>query len=356
MRRARSLQSFLDPGGLIQSVLEEYLRYYSERSVQMRELLLHERATDHAWWWLDDVQPALVLKGATAESSLLVNSRAPALAQGILGATSVEPGIWIVLAGLLLAALTWAVVRFIEAHVCLRGVEQPPGANAGHNRNRGDNLFVVCDASGLPVLAADAFELNLERLWDHELMADLIRLDRDDPERPVLLPNFDEHLDDPKLTRRKLDWIERLAADQTRSLIVQSSSSPSLIEQALRVKSRGLAIGAQLIERWRSVRTLFVVINRPAVAGEQTGETEPFWRGVWAALHPAPGAWQAASLRTLPELWRDWSAQKTLRNEGAGDAFVSAVCDSIRSRPEASPSKADGTKSNRRLSSDQVPR
>ena len=215
----------------------------------MRELLLHERATDHAWWWLDDVQPSLVFKGAAAAPSLLVNSRAPALAQGILGATSVEPGIWIVLAGLLLAALTWAVVRFIETHVCLRGVEQPPWSNAGPTRNRGDNLFVVCDASGRQVLAADAFELNLELLWDHELMADLIDLDRKDPERPVLLPDFDKHLDDPKLTRRKLDWIERLAADQTSSLIVQSSSSPSLIEQALRVKSRGLAIGTQLIER-----------------------------------------------------------------------------------------------------------
>ena len=218
-------ESFLDPGGVIQSVLEEYLPDYSERSVQMRELLLHERATDHAWWWLDDVQPALVLKGAAGEPSLLVNSQAPALAQVILGATSVEPGIWIVLAGLLLAALTWAVVRFIEAHVCLRGVEQPPRLNAGHTRNRGDNRFIVCDESGRQLLAADAFELNLE-LADHELMRALKTLDRTDPERPVLLPEFDEHLDDPKLTRRKLDWVERLAADQTRqpdrSIVIQS--------------------------------------------------------------------------------------------------------------------------------------
>ena len=69
-------------------------------------------------------------------------------------------------------------------------------------------------------------------------------------------------------------------------------------------------------------------------------------------------------MRDLPLLWRDWSARKTLRNEEAGDAFVSAVCESIRCRPEASPSEADGrsgasatgstTKSTLRLSSDQI--
>ena len=205
----------------------------------------------------------------------------------------------------------------------------------------------MCDELERQLLAADAFELNLE-LADHELMCALRNLDRTDPERPVLLSEFDEHLDDPKLTRRKLDWIERLAADQTRSLIVQSSSSPSLIDQALRMKSRGLTNGAQLLERWRSVLKLLVVINRPA--GDSASEAATsWWRDAWTSMHPGAGGWRVVGLRELLELRRDCLARKELAREGAVDAFVRAVCVSIDARLSGAPSR-----SATRLSSEQV--
>ena len=232
MRRAGASASLLDPGGLIQSVLEEYLPYYSERSVQMRELLLHERATDHAWWWLDDVQPALVLKGAGAEPSLLVNSSAPR-----------SPG------------ESWARRRSNRASgSCSRGCcsrhspgpscasSKPTSACAVWSSRSGPTHGQPATAAKISSSSATRRTAGARRRHlraglepsgrragpGADRRADGSTIAKTRASRPAA--DFDEHLDDPKLTRRKLDWIERLAADQTRSLILQSSSSPSLLD------------------------------------------------------------------------------------------------------------------------------
>jgi len=349
-----------DPDGLLH-VLEEYLPYYSERSVQMRELLLHERANDQAWWWHDGDQPSLVLKGAGAEPSLFVSSTVPSLARAGLSTMSMAPGIWSVLAAMVLAAFTWVIVRFIETHICLVGVDQPLWSKARLAGSSGDNLYVVCDHSDRKALADGTFELRLEPMSgsstpDQDLMHALRDLDRKDPGRPVLLADFDEHLDDPKLTRRKLDWIERLAADQTRSLILLSSASPSLLDHAFRVESRG-AEDPQLLERWRKVLASFVVINwragHPRVGPPAT--VKAWWRELWERLHPSPGTWRAPTqLGEALQARRDGSAREALRTEAEADAFVRAVCASIEGRLAAHAAVATVAGTAMRLSPDQV--
>ena len=172
----------------------------------------------------------------------------------------------------------------------------------------------------------------------------------------MLLADFDEHLDDPKLTRRKLDWIERLAADQTRSLILLSSASPSLLDHAFRVESRG-AVDPQVLERWRKVLASFVVINWRAghPRGGPPATVKPWWRELWERLHPSPGTWRAPTeLGDALQARRDRSAREALRSEAEADAFVRAVCASIEGRLAAHAAVASVAGTAMRLSPDQV--
>ena len=168
-RRSARLQARKRATGVVRGsgraapkVLEEYLPYSRSAPCRCRELLLHEGANDQAWWWRDGRPAVAGDQGRGGELSLFVSSTVPSLARAGLGTISIGPGIWSVLAAMVLAAFTWVIVRFIETHICLVGVDQPLWSKARLAGSSGDNLYVVCDPSDRKALADGTFELRLE--------------------------------------------------------------------------------------------------------------------------------------------------------------------------------------------------
>jgi hypothetical protein len=361
----------------VETVVEEYVPYYSERSVQMRELLLHRAASDGAWWWRTQT-PArleLVLNGDGTRSSVVVASVPPRLFQGVLQGRGLEHSVLLALSWAMLVGLVWTVVHFIETHICLRGVDQPMWSKTRVTTSSGDNLFVICDPVDRAGFAADAFEIRLESLpGEQDLVRALMELDRTQPGLPVLAADFDDNLDDPKRARQKLGYIERLAADQSRTVIILSSASPAALEQAFDL---GSGQDASVLERWQKVLASFVVINWRGARRRMSGEAaapvlaaaaahpEPAFRiasGTEAAFVPPGSLWSdvrdtlrdGAGTAVVAALDRRRSRQvrHTLREEAAADAFVRAICVSIEQRLDSPASEAAHPAV--RLSSDQV--
>jgi hypothetical protein len=333
--------------GLFTGFLEGYLPYYSESSVQIRELL-HDRAPDDAWSW-STAGPILELRLAGLghpDGNVVVTSSAPRLWQVVVNGEQPAAGAWIVLAGMVLASLTWAIVRFIETHVCLVGVDQPLWSKVRLAGSSGDNLFVICDPPDRPALAQGTHELHLQSIAssatpDQEWVRKLMEIDRLEAGRPVLLADFDERLEDPDLASRKLTWIEELTHDQTRSIVVLSSASPSMLDHTLRIRLRNGAVSEpQLLERWRAVLASFVVVNwrsQTTASGRRSGPQTPSFTGrlddLLRLLRRAPAAVTRRLAPAAPDGKRiDDKVLAVLRAEEAADTFVRAICASIEDR------------------------
>ena len=318
-----------------QFVAEELLPYYSERSVQIRELLLHDRADDGAWWWQGGK-----LFYMSGPAPVTVSSPVPGLLDS--QQLTVIPGLLIVIALMMLAALTWAVVRFIEVHVCLLGVDQPLWSRDKRAGGSGGNLFVVCDPSQRPALSRGMFTLESESknwsLSDNALLAALMDRDRREPGCPVLLGDLGEQLDNRALVRRKLAWMERLAADPTRSVIVLSSARPGTLDQALRAPSLTGDADVQQLSRWRDLLAAFVVLDWRSTTPATRASAVPWWR---EALNGPEGKSRLAGLAGAFTQRGDRVAREVLDAEARADAFVRAVCDSIEGRFTATTAEAD---------------
>jgi hypothetical protein len=347
---------------LFVSFLEEYLPYYSERSVQIRELL-HDEADDGAWSW-NAAGSTLELRlfGVGDQKDVVVTSVAPRLWEAVTSGESLGAGVWIILTGMVLAGLTWAIVRFIETHICLIGVDQPIWSKVKLAGSSGDNLFVVCDPGARAGFADGTVPLSLQEISnsptpDKEWVRKLMDIDRLEPlGRPLLLADFDERLDDSELTYRKLNWLEELAHDQTRSVIVLSSASPSMLGHTLRKRHQeGTTGDAALLERWRAVIGSFVVINWRD-PDDRSSRSQLQRESLTGWLASLPGhAWQLVTAIRQRTLWKwlngmltsrkDMAARRALTAEAEADAFVRAICKSIEERLDA------GTL---RLSRDQV--
>ena len=101
-------------------MLEEYLPYYSDSSVQIRELL-HDVAKDKEWNWTA-TQRGIELSLARlvhGNEPLVLESDTPRLWQVIIDGDQSLTAWLVILGTMLLATLAWAVVRFIETHICL---------------------------------------------------------------------------------------------------------------------------------------------------------------------------------------------------------------------------------------------
>jgi hypothetical protein len=113
---------------------------------------------------------------------------------------TVIPGLLIVIALMMLAALTWAVVRFIEVHVCLLGVDQPLWSRdkrAGGSRwhlfsSSATQASVRRSPGGCSPLESESKNWALS---DNALLAALMDRDRREPGCPVLLGDLGEQLD-----------------------------------------------------------------------------------------------------------------------------------------------------------------
>ncbi len=374
----------------ILALLEDYLPYYSEASVEWRELL-HDRSDDAAWASQAGPDGRLTLAVARGGSGpVVLTSRIPTLmgSTGIVpsapnGATRVpEAGAgavptsgrlqatghpagardrgWMlmVLALVLgLVALTWGVVRVFLRYVFLVGVTEPLWSSVRLALNAGDNIFVLCDegtkarqiAGTVPLrLGPIARERDVRAAWRKAL----IGLDRRNPRGgAVLVDDFDEDLDQTSTLDSKLALLEELVADPSRTVVLLSQLSPTGLSDSLRHVGRHEksetpapeSRGDGPDERWRRVLKLFVFVEwrdienqmqgAPATAvvqGTSVPPVTPKETDITPALiTAAPLQWSSRAAGTFEAL-RMAPVRALLDSEGRSHPYVSRICADLR--------------------------
>jgi hypothetical protein len=304
---------------MLLSFLEDYLPYYSEASVEWRELL-HDRSDDATWFSQPGPDGNLTLTVTRrGNGAVALTSRIPTL-RGSLGSLAAgsnvatvgpqadleagsqavstsgtvpvapqpalhrdRPAILMGLAfGLVLIAVTWGLVHIFLRYIFLVGVTEPLWASVRLAVNAGDNIFVLCDeqtkarqiAGTVPLkLGPIARETDVRAAWRKAL----IGLDRRNQGGAVLVDDFDEDLEDTSMLDAKLALLEELVADPSRTVVLLSQLSPTGLSDSLRQSTRGLAIkclerkegeppapeasGEPPDERWRRVLKVFVLVE-----------------------------------------------------------------------------------------------
>jgi hypothetical protein len=321
-----------DNFGHLEWFVDEFVPYYSEHSVRMRQLL-HDRASDSTWHWTrDGATLTLCLQEANGQPAIALASTTPNLLDALQHDEQVqarESGIteridWLAMAGtallgpIVLVGLTWAFVWFIKTRICLIDVEHPFWSRARLPAFASDNLFVICDEVDRTRLAGGARQLSMRALRtsstpDQAWARDVACLNMDQPGQPIVLPDFD--LADPLSAHRELAWVEGLVADRTRNVIVLSPAPPAALEQALRRFRPG---SSDLIARWKTFLSSFIVVD-------------------WRREAPSTDRSQEAA-----------SVVATLRDEKRADGFVQSICRSIEYRLNENRRKQDRRSPQRR--------
>ena len=346
---------------LLLELLEEYLPYYAESSVFMRELM-HDRAADGSWQSDRTTRGCLKLQleqGATR--AILVKSALPdaaprwpwqkpeshdapvcdeleAKAQDHTpshhqGSTEdgdhVEPALVMpYLAPLLLmclVGLAYVMVQFVLRHVYLVSVSEPLWAAGGLVETAGAHVLIRYDDSSK--VASRLRDMSVLTLGPIARAADssaawrqaLMKLSRDDAGHALVITDLDADLDDVDLTRTKLELVEELVNDPTRTVVVLLKTPPATFQDSIR---RGR--DATLMEMWSRLFKAFVLVDWRAGA-KQTEEQQV----------PEPAAarrsWNWRERRGAPRpLGEQTLPGQILDLEGRYDRFIRSICEDIR--------------------------
>lgn len=382
-----------DDSDMILSLLEDYLPYYSESSVEWRELL-HDHAHDGSWDSDTAVDGKLILTLARDRGlGPVVRSTFPSLL-GTLGtapsashawqlpeqpAPRAEPGAvptsgtegrgertsdpqqdrtavyLMVVFGIVLIALTWTIVYTLMRRVFLVGVAEPLWTSVGLAANAGDNIFVLRDEKTKGQEISGTFPLKLgpivrrafagrkpprQRDADVQLQwrKALIDLDRRDRAGgAVLVDDFDEDLDDTAIMESKLILLEELVGDLSRTVILVSRLSPTGLCDSLRRSGSGGSAGPPA-ERWRRLIGAFIVVDWRGLDADEARASLDIQSGAGRSSSPAAPAIPAEPVAAA---W--WSRAGTrfvalrtaplrdlLNTEGQSHPFVNRVCADLR--------------------------
>jgi hypothetical protein len=319
--------------------VEEYLPYYTEFSVEMRELL-HRQADDGSWASarLPPHGLALTVPGSTPGTELEVRSVLPTwrclLSEtGRDGAGSTTAaGVTLLAAAPFLVAgfvgLAYAIVAFVLRNVFLAQLTEPLWATGRLAATSGDNLFVLCDtplmeaqirgASALrlgPIVASAAPEAEWRRA--------LLRIDRADGGRAILVSDLDTETEDLDVLRRKLLLLAELVENPARTVVVLSQTPLSTLNDAV---CRDACAGGPDPARWQRAQQAFIVLD---------------WRDAPSEVppldvtleEPLPAGWRGWAARLSPRRWRR-STRRTsewlLAREGRPSPTLRRICDDIR--------------------------
>ena len=217
--RTDSLPEFLEP----------YLPYYSDFSVERRELMHDESADGSRFWKRAGDQIVLTSKGY-GDGALEVKSIVPTF--GSLPALFKGGNLGLLLIIVLLVWLAWAIARFVLRRVFLLDVpfwSPVSGAFAAPAQN----VFVICRTKALKdaYIAGRQFEtLDLAELlsteateaWDTALS----RVEKTFSGEPVVLDQFEKGSSDSQLNAKKHWLVEQLLC-HGRRLIILSTVGPT---------------------------------------------------------------------------------------------------------------------------------
>ena len=292
---------------MLLSLLEDYLPYYSEASVEWRELL-HNRSEDESWKsWRGARDVDATLEATAGRLVLQLRSWVPSIASvpqtpqdqdtndfgrasvPAVARASMAPSnsvqsearheessghnseVLLLLWGVGLVGLAWGVVEIFKRRVYLVGITQPLWACGSLVRNAGQNVLVLCDARSkaeqlkgmtsldlTPIVKADDFKC----VWRKALFD----LDRKSNDGSVLIADFDKGLDDVRSMDRKLLLLEELVFDPSRRVVVLSKVSLRGLIDSIRLSAGASSAAADAreaaLERWRRIVKALVIVER----------------------------------------------------------------------------------------------
>jgi hypothetical protein len=313
---------------LLASTLEEYLPYYTESSVEMRELF-HQRADDGSWSSAKsghtlDVHVPRYLGGA----SLTLTSNLPAL-----GRNSSQPAdldgehigrltaaVWAgPVAALMLIGMAYGMVWFALRHVFLARVTPPLWASDRLAASAGDNVFVMCNRQAVAGQVGDTSPLALGPLAQGSdararLAAALLEIDRHEPGRAVLVTDLDSDLKETRVTRRKLALIDDLVTDSARTVVVLAQTPVSTILDTVRRRSDSPSDR----DRWQRIASAFIVVD---------WREEPVPAACSAGPEIPAGRTRARLAAYLPPL------AALIEEEGRPSPYLRRICRDIQQSP-----------------------
>jgi hypothetical protein len=376
-----------DEGGdLVLSFLEDYLPYYSESSVEWRELL-HEHASDTAWSSRASDPPSdgrIVFSMRQPNLPVELTSRVPSMRSAPLRRVGLHPPVGtarlpgqpvgttgagvegpvppvgrspvplLVMATAVLA-LTWAVAQVFMRRVFLVGITQPLWACDDLAINAGENVLEIRERTSTPPdregirplkLGPIVHDKDMPRAWRRALLS----LDKDTSSGTVLIDDFDDELDDARVMDQKLSLLEELAADQSRTVVVVSGVPTRTLTDSMRHSARVLTATRQKrardrgaaapdpidspLERWRRLLRSFVIVERweePEPSQPEPKVNEPETAGVALASLPALTRGAASWSRRFAGLGRH-PVLALLDAEGGKlvHPYVRRVCEDLR--------------------------
>jgi len=222
-------------------------------------------------------------------------------------------------------ALAYGFVVFMLRHVFLSQVAEPLWASARLVATSGDNLLVICDppAMAARIQGASVLELgaigrdpNPATAWRHALM----KINSTESGATVVT-DIDDDVEDLEITYSKLELLEELVNDPSRTIVVLSKNPPAILSDSVR---RAQPDSAPDKARWTQMLKAFVVLDwRDApvvspVAISVAPSRVSGWRRWIPRIRPAGSD---SALRTHEAL---------LSREGQPDRFLRRICDDIR--------------------------
>jgi hypothetical protein len=374
------------------SLIEDYLPYYSEASVEWRELL-HDCAGDGSWGskpgqngirdvtviftsntgrlpveltsWVPSithVPPSTAERGSGARREVLLagTGQQPVPTSGSRDHETDQLGSrdsWALLfcSGIVVLCLTGGVVRIFNRRIYLVGITEPLWACGQLASNTGENVLVLCDKAAKATQLAGITPLKLgpiveERDFTGTWQRALSDLDARGGDGAVLIDDFDERLGDAHGMDRKLSLLEELVADQTRTVIVLSQVPLRGLTDSLRHSARVIAAARQkrasngkaaattagetTMERWRRVLKAFVVVERreqdAACPIEAIRPAAPVREPDARPLLSAPEASShAPSWSDRLDKLRTQPVAAFLASEGRSHPYVRRVCEDL---------------------------
>jgi hypothetical protein len=298
-----------DPRYELPKVLEDFLPYYSESSVGMRELL-HDRSSDRAWDWHRKGATLLLHTPRNAGwNTACVRTELPAFSQaGIVSFDTAGKGTQLgALAVIALCAVFW-IVRFMTRRVFLADVIEPLWARraAAIPVHPGEHLYLVwrpADRKQRALVEEGMYVVDLEKVT--EPIRDWFAAERDRLEQlptgqTVVIDHLDARTGEAAFDEYKVGLVRNALDVQHRTVVIVSALRPtSLLARIADGAAPGVDEGRH---RWMSLLGRFTVLEGirfegPAVA---TATVTELAATATTAAPAAPASHAAVPARTTP--------------------------------------------------------
>lgn len=306
-------------------LLEPLLPYYSESSVQMRELL-HDEANDNTHWWDRDSNGRLVLTSVEdAKRPLTISSVVPSF--GTFRGLS--------LVFVLVGALVIGVAVFIARRVFLMDMPLWSPTSSGFGKTA-QSAFVVCRgrAARENYLSDKRHVKRVDLAAQSDWTAALTELDQVPPDEFVLVDHFEHGVSDRQLNEKKLWLIEELVQVHRRKLIVLSTTGPApLLREPRAGESTAKGDEGPTVEqRWAGLLTSsFVVVNHDLRFESQAdaASNAPGRVTKWEAALSGKWIWRLKHLPAYLHTRRHRALRSTLDREYAANPYLLPIYDDV---------------------------